>query len=67
MKILPAAALPYAKGWAALIGSLGSTTLPTVWDGCPAWVPIVGAVATTVAVYLTPNAESVRPDVPAAD
>lgn len=55
MNLFPAKIQPYVKAWLTLIGIVVSVVVTTV-TAVPVWVTIVGAVATSVAVYLGANA-----------
>lgn len=52
--LLPAAWQPYAKAWISLLGVIASGIV-VAWAAAPNWIGIVGAVLTTVGVYLTKN------------
>ena len=54
MNLLPTKIAPYAKAWLTLIG-VAVATLTTLTE-LPTWATIAGSLATTLAVYLTPNA-----------
>lgn len=46
-----------AKFWVALVGVICSTVVASASE-VPAWLPVLSAVATAVAVYLVPNEDS---------
>ena len=72
MNLLPTKIAPYAKAWLTLIG-VAIATLTTLTD-LPTWATIAGSLATTIAVYLTPNTPAPTratvetvPDTPGSD
>lgn len=52
--LFPDSVAKYAKAWVAFLGFL-ATTVATEWAEAPSWVKVVGAVLTTVGVYLVRN------------
>lgn len=54
MKLLPASWMPYAKAWCTLLGVIVAAVV-TAWTEVPRWVTIVGAVLTSLGVYLAKN------------
>lgn len=52
--LLPAKVAPYVKAWLSLIGVIVSALVVAIPDA-PKWVAVVGAVITSVGVYLGKN------------